>query len=133
MIAGLLPTLPPDPIRGRLVADPGVNERITDPESGRSSCDQCSGPSLLPCPRIGSVLPEDLSAGLAMLSILTTRERAILSMLAEGMDNRTMARHLGICETTVKTHMTAILAKLGLTSRLQAGLVAFVACFAGLL
>jgi len=79
----------------------------------------------------GGRLPENLRAGLSTLYLLTAQETAILRMLAAGMDNRAVARQLGIREATVKAHMTAVLGKLGVSSRLQAGLVAFAACLDG--
>jgi DNA-binding NarL/FixJ family response regulator len=55
---------------------------------------------------------------------LTARELAAFDLLGSGCDNHSIARRLSISERTVKRHVTAILTKLGLTSRLQAGLVA---------
>ncbi|GAA2042867.1 hypothetical protein GCM10009839_52280 [Catenulispora yoronensis] len=83
--------------------------------------------------RAGQQLPLALRNSLSMLETLTDREMTVLRMLAVGMDNRAMAWHLRIREATVKRHMTTLLAKLGLTSRLQAGLVAFAVCLDGTL
>ncbi len=55
---------------------------------------------------------------------LTTREEEVLDCLAEGLSNVRIARKLGISETTVKTHVSRVLAKLGVESRLQAALAA---------
>lgn len=55
---------------------------------------------------------------------LTPREHSVLRLLGSGYDNRAIARELKISERTVKRYITAILAKLGLRSRLQAGLYA---------
>jgi DNA-binding NarL/FixJ family response regulator len=55
---------------------------------------------------------------------LSARERATFELLGLGYDNRSLAQALQISERTVKRHITAILAKLGLESRLQAGLAA---------
>jgi LuxR family transcriptional regulator, maltose regulon positive regulatory protein len=52
--------------------------------------------------------------------VLTTREREVLRLVAEGASNRDIAETLFISERTVKSHMTAILRKLGCTSRTQA-------------
>jgi DNA-binding CsgD family transcriptional regulator len=54
----------------------------------------------------------------------TDRESAILRLLAQGMANKEIARDLGIAETTVKSHVRHILAKLGVCSRTQAALQA---------
>lgn len=51
---------------------------------------------------------------------LTEREDEILNCLAEGMNNKNIARRLGISDTTVKVHIKNILRKLNLTSRLEA-------------
>ncbi|WP_417550329.1 LuxR C-terminal-related transcriptional regulator, partial [Methylophaga sp.] len=51
---------------------------------------------------------------------LTVRENEILECLAEGMNNKTIARKLDIRDTTVKVHIKNILRKLNLTSRLEA-------------
>jgi DNA-binding NarL/FixJ family response regulator len=55
---------------------------------------------------------------------LTTREREVLSELAHGRSNREIARSLAVSEKTVKTHVSAILAKLGAQDRTQAALYA---------
>lgn len=55
---------------------------------------------------------------------LSAREREIFALLGDGLDNRSIARRLGVGERTVKFHLTSIIRKLGVTSRLQVGLVA---------
>lgn len=55
---------------------------------------------------------------------LTAREEEVLDCLAEGLSNARIARKLGISETTVKTHVSRVLGKLGVESRLQAALAA---------
>ncbi|MGW5020636.1 MULTISPECIES: response regulator [Streptomyces] len=58
------------------------------------------------------------------LDTLTRREREVLGCLGEGMSNATVARHLRMAEATVKTHVSRVLAKLGLSSRTQAAVLA---------
>jgi DNA-binding NarL/FixJ family response regulator len=55
---------------------------------------------------------------------LTTREREVFALLADGHSNREIARVLRVSEKTVKTHVSAVLAKLGVADRTQAALLA---------
>jgi DNA-binding NarL/FixJ family response regulator len=55
---------------------------------------------------------------------LTEREIEVLRLLAQGQSNKEVARTLTIGEKTVKTHVSNILAKLGVASRTQAALYA---------
>jgi DNA-binding NarL/FixJ family response regulator len=55
---------------------------------------------------------------------LTDRERQVLTLLGQGLANRLIARRLGIVERTAKAHVSSIVEKLGVSSRLEAGLMA---------
>lgn len=55
---------------------------------------------------------------------LTPREREVLAEVGRGRSNREIARALGLAEKTVKTHVSAILAKLGVQDRTQAAVYA---------
>jgi DNA-binding NarL/FixJ family response regulator len=57
------------------------------------------------------------------LATLTPREREVLHSVACGLSNRQVARELGIAEKTVKNHLYAIFAKLGVSGRTQAALL----------
>ncbi len=59
-----------------------------------------------------------------LIEDLTPRELEILRHLAEGESNKIIARRLGICDGTVKLHVKAILRKLGLSSRVEAAVLA---------
>lgn len=65
-----------------------------------------------------------LAAGEAPSAHLTPRERDVLAGIARGRANREIARDLGLAEKTVKTHVSAILTKLGVQDRTQAALYA---------
>jgi DNA-binding NarL/FixJ family response regulator len=60
----------------------------------------------------------------AGLGALTTREREILALVAQGQSNRDVADTLGISERTARTHVSNVLTKLHLASRTQAALLA---------
>ena len=55
---------------------------------------------------------------------LTRREHEVLELIARGRSNKRIALELGISEKTVKTHVGHVLAKLGVSDRTQAALVA---------
>lgn len=68
--------------------------------------------------------PADDGQATAQLERLTVRERDVLTQLGAGASNSQLARELGISEATAKTHVSRVLAKLGVQSRTQAALVA---------
>jgi len=73
-------------------------------------------------------LPAQMAARMVRLvggrDVLSQREIDVLSLVARGLANKQVARQLGITESTVKTHVSGILSKLGLPSRTQIALYA---------
>ncbi|GAB4586253.1 response regulator [Nocardia sp. IFM 10818] len=102
----LLKSLPPEEVlaavriaaRGDTFIDPSVTRRL--------AARIATGLSATPTP------PE--------LDLLTSREHEVLELLAEGYSNIEIASELGVGEQTVKSHVSRLLAKLGLRDRVQA-------------
>jgi DNA-binding NarL/FixJ family response regulator len=70
---------------------------------------------------VESIADRDAVAG---ADSLTPRELEVLALIARGRSNKLIAQELGIAEKTVKTHVGHVLAKLGVTDRTQAAVIA---------
>jgi two-component system, NarL family, response regulator LiaR len=77
-------------------------------------------------PVVAARLVETLAAddGPEPLDRLTPREREVLVLIGRGFSNKRIASELELSEKTVKTHVGHVLAKLGVTDRTQAAVVA---------
>jgi DNA-binding NarL/FixJ family response regulator len=78
---------------------------------------------LSPPPGRRAPLGRDMDA-VRLASFLTQRERQCLALLADGYGTAAMAQRLGVSAATVRTHVQAVLTKLGVHSRLQAASLA---------
>ena len=84
------------------------------------------GDTLVPPGMLGPLLSDllrrkrDQDKGFERIARLTTREREVLALLAQGSDNDSIARSLVISPQTARTHIQNILGKLEVHSRLEA-------------
>ncbi|HWU07984.1 MAG TPA: response regulator transcription factor [Streptomyces sp.] len=92
--------------RGEGLIAPAVTRRLIEEFAGTSSGRGAGGTA-----------PEALDT-------LTRREREVLSCLGEGLSNAEIAGRLSMAEATVKTHVSRLLGKLELRSRVQAAVLA---------
>jgi DNA-binding NarL/FixJ family response regulator len=91
--------------RGEALLAPSVTRRLLD--------------------RFAHTLPDRAGSAPAALSELSERELEVLTLLASGLSNAELAERLFVSETTVKTHVSSILRKLGLRDRVQAVVLAY--------
>jgi DNA-binding NarL/FixJ family response regulator len=75
-------------------------------------------------PDVAGALLRSSSPAVRGIGALTGREREVLGQIAQGRSNREIARLLQVSEKTVKTHVSSVLAKLGVQDRTQAALLA---------
>ena len=90
---------------GEAMLSPAVTKRLIDAFAGGG---------------IVATVPDD-----ARLAGLTPREREVLVSIARGLSNAEVGAALGITTGTVKAHVNALLAKLGVRDRVQATIVAY--------
>ena len=96
-------------------------ERIKPTRRGPHAFDRTPGPAAVadPPPRISA--PRNGHPG-SDGAVLTQRERDIVDLIAAGLSNKQVARHLGLAQQTVKNHVSNILRKLDVPSRVHVSL-----------
>jgi DNA-binding NarL/FixJ family response regulator len=73
-------------------------------------------------PAVAAALALSLRTPASSADSLTPREREVVALVAQGRTNREIGKQLGVAERTARTHVSNILAKLGLASRTQAAM-----------
>jgi DNA-binding NarL/FixJ family response regulator len=109
---------------GYLIKDSPIEEVISATRaaaSGKAWLSSGAAVALLDHVRQEDQRPET-DAG--ALDALTSREIEVLQLLAEGLENTEIAARLAISSRTAKNHVSSILAKLGLSNRVQAAVFA---------
>ncbi|MCW2804002.1 MAG: hypothetical protein QOF52_1945 [Propionibacteriaceae bacterium] len=95
------------------IAGSSLSDAIRDVARGRSLLDPSLTRKLFE--RLQNPEPTD-----PRLAALTTREREILDLIADGCTNREIGDHLYLAEKTVKNYVSTLLSKLGMQRRTQA-------------
>jgi DNA-binding NarL/FixJ family response regulator len=102
---------------GDALLAPSVTRRLLDRMMAGASASSSGSP--------GSPGSAGSSASPAELDRLTEREREVLRLVASALSNAEIAARLSLSETTVKSHVSAVLRKFGLRDRVQAVVLAY--------
>lgn len=130
-VIGILTTFDTDEYIARALQDgaSGFLVKDTAPEHLAAMVRTLAAGGIVLSPQVSRTLVEGYAGGadreaLQRVSLLTDRERDVLSRLPTGESNAEIGRRLHLSGATVKDHVSAILAKLAVSSRLEAALIA---------
>jgi DNA-binding CsgD family transcriptional regulator len=128
-----VPARPTVPAEGPAVAADGHDDRNGRNGRRRARPAGDDGPSVRRARRVGDPPSVRRAAGPAGgLDYLTTREREVLELVANGLSGDQVGHVLGISANTVRTHVQNLMRKLGVRSRLEAVSLAHRAGLVGL-
>ena len=105
---------------GRLIASMIPNARFVPLDSGNHLLLECEPAWERWIEEVRAFLPAPEPSTDPAFGTLTRRERDIVVLIAQGRDNAQIAAHLGLCEKTVRNHITSIFSKLEVENRSQA-------------
>lgn len=106
--------------QGHALLAPEVTRRVI----GAMTSD-ASRPARGTDPGTGAVFEPRAAPGADPLPQLTSREREVLILVARGLSNAEIAKEVFVSEATIKTHVSNVLAKLGVRDRVQAVITAY--------
>ncbi|MNM87603.1 Transcriptional regulatory protein DegU [compost metagenome] len=105
---------------GRLIASMIPNARFVPLESGNHLLLEAEPAWDRWLEEVRAFLPAPVPVDDPAFHTLTRRERDIVVLIAQGRDNAQIAAYLGLCEKTVRNHITSIFSKLEVENRSQA-------------
>jgi len=100
-------------------------EALLAPEVTRRVIEQFARSTPAPAPAAEAVDPADYVPSPEAVGDLSDRELEVLQLMARGLSNQEIAKELYVSNTTVKTHVSHILTKLGVRDRVQAVVEAY--------
>ena len=115
---------PQSPARALRAGAAGFLYKDVDPDALLRAIRSAHDGNTVLAPQAASLLASQPDRDVRGIGALTAREREVLGLLARGKSNREISRALLVSEKTVKSHVSAILAKLGVADRTQAALLA---------